>query len=412
MAYYDDLETQDPVERERQLFSSLREHVSRAQTASPHYANTLAGVDPTALNDRTALAKLPVLYKSDLIALQTTQQPFAGLSALVPGQMRRVFLSPGPIAEVQAHGGADHWRMARALYAAGIRTGDVILNAFAYHVTPAGFMFDEAAAAIGCAVFPGGVGNTDTQVQAIRHFRINAYTGTPDFLKIIIEKADSVGTPIPSISKALVTGGPLFPQLRVWYGERGVSVRQCYGTAELGLIAYEGAGPQDGMVIAENCIVEIVRPGTGELVQDGEVGEVVVTTFDDSYPLIRLATGDLSAIMPGQSPCGRTNRRLKGWMGRADQATKVKGMFVRPEQIAEVGRRHPGLGRMRLVVTRDGDTDSMALIVESASRDEGLAARLAETLQDVTKLRGTVSFSEPGTLPNDGKVIVDERKFD
>lgn len=409
---YDALEVQAPAERERELFAALRAHVTRAQLSSPYYAQKLAGVDPHALTDRAALAKLPVLYKSDLIKLQSENAPLGGLSGLAPGQMRRLFLSPGPIAEVQGRGDGDRWRMARALHAAGVRSGDMLFNGFAYHITPAGFMFDEAAALIGCAVFPGGVGNTETQVQAIRHFGINAYAGTPDFLKIIMEKAESLGTPITTITRALVTGGPLFPQLRDWYQQHGVAVRQCYGTAELGLVAYEGAGPQDGMVIAENCIVEIVRPGTGDPVPEGEVGEVVVTTFEEAYPLIRLATGDLSAVMPGQSPCGRTNSRLKGWMGRADQATKVKGMFVRPEQIAEVARRHPGLGRLRLTVTRDGEADAMSLAVESDTREESFATAIAATLQDVTKLRGTVNVVKPGSLPNDGKVIADERKYD
>jgi phenylacetate-CoA ligase len=409
---YDDLELRNPVERERQLFEALRTHVARAIERSPHFRATLAGVDPAALTSRATLAKLPVLYKLRLIELQAETPPLGGLTALEPGQMRRLFLSPGPIAEAQGvrGGKGDHWRMARALHAAGLRAGDIMFNGFSYHLTPAGFMFDEAAAAIGCAVLPGGVGNTETQVQAIRHFGINAYAGTPDFLKIILEKAEALETPITTMKKALVTGGPLFPQLRAWYEERGITIRQCYGTAELGLIAYEAAEPGDGMVVNEDRIVEIVRPGTGQPVADGEVGEVVVTSFDEDYPLIRFATGDLSAIMPGRSACGRTNIRLKGWMGRADQTTKVRGMFVHPKQVADVIRRFPDVLKARLEVTEVGGLDELRLICETEKGEPQLAEALREAIRAECRLRGEVAFTAIGGLPNDGKVIDDRRK--
>jgi phenylacetate-CoA ligase len=411
MDAFDALELRDPQERDRQLFEALRAHVGRAREFSPHYAQTLTGIEPALLTDRAALARLAVLYKSQLIELQAERPPLGGIAPAAPGQMRRLFLSPGPIAEAQGRHPAkgDHWRMARALHAAGIRAEDILFNGFSYHLTPAGFMFDEAAAAIGCAVFPGGIGNTETQVQAIRHFGINAYAGTPDFLKIILEKAEALETPITTMKKALVTGGPLFPQLRAWYEERGITVRQCYGTAELGLIAYEGAGPAEGMVVDEDCIVEIVRPGTGEPVADGEVGEVVVTSFDEDYPLIRLATGDLSAVMAGRSPCGRTNIRLKGWMGRADQTTKVRGMFVHPKQVWDVIRRFPDVLKARLEVTEVGGLDELRLICETEKREPQLAEALREAIRAECRLRGEVAFTGVGSLPNDGKVIDDRR---
>lgn len=412
MQAYDDLETRSPAERDRQTFEALRAHVARAKSASPYYARVLGDVDPSLLTDRAALAQLPVLYKSQLMELQAETPPLGGLTGMKPGEMRRLFLSPGPIAEAQGRDTAckgDHWRMARALHAAGFHAGDIVFNGFAYHLTPAGFMFDGAAAKIGCAVFAGGVGNTETQIQAIRHFGINAYVGTPDFLKIIMEKAEALGTPVTTIAKALVSGGPLFPPLRSWYEDRGVSVRQCYGTAELGLIAYEGAGPQDGMVIAEDCIVEIVRPGTGKPVGEGEVGEVVVTTFDEAYPLIRFATGDLSAIMSGCSPCGRTNARLKGWLGRADQTTKVRGMFIHPQQVANVIKRFPDIIRARLEVTETGGIDELRLICETQGNGSQFAEALREAIRIECRLRGEVEFIAPNTLPNDGKVIDDKR---
>lgn len=414
MQVYDSLEIRDPAERERQLLEALRALVTQVKSVSPYYAERLDGTSPAALTSRTALARLPVLYKSQLIELQAETRPFGGLTELAPGQMRRLFMSPGPIAEAQGRDDAskgDHWRMARALHAAGFRPGDMMFNGFSYHLTPAGFMFDAAAAKLGCAVFAGGVGNVGSQIQAIRHFGINAYAGTPDFLKIIMETAQSLQKPLITMEKGLVTGGPLFPQLRTWYEERGVLIRQCYGTAELGLIAYESATPSDGMVIAEDCIVEIVRPGTGDPVPEGEVGEVVVTTFDTAYPMIRLATGDLSAIMPGQSPCGRTNCRLKGWMGRADQTTKVRGMFVHPEQVANVIRRFPEIIRARFEVTETGGLDELCLLCETNASEPQIAEAVREAIRAECRLRSEVSFLAPNSLPNDGKVIDDKRSI-
>lgn len=386
---------------------ALRRQVGNAKARSPHYRKALRDVDPAALPDRRALASLPVLYKSDLIEMQEVEKPFGGISASKPGRFRRLFLSPGPIVEPQ--GEDDHWRMARALFAAGFRRHDVIANCFGYHLTPAGFMFDQAAAEIGCAVFPGGTGNTEAQVTAINRLGVSGYVGTPDFLKIIMEKAEELGTPLASLDKALVSGGPLFPQLRQWYGDNGVSVRQCYGTAELGLIAYETAGPGDGLVMDEGAIVEIVRPGTGDPVPDGEVGEVVVTTFDEAYPLIRLATGDLSAVMAGASPCGRTGRRLKGWMGRADQTTKVRGMFVHPRQVANIIRRFPQIARARMEVSEVGGKDSLLLRVESEEQSPALAEALTEAIRAECRVRGEVAFAAPNALANDGKIIDDRR---
>ena len=314
MDHFDALEARDPKVREDELFVALRLQVARAKANSAYYRRMLADVDPASITDRAALAQLPVLAKSDLIDLQAAAPPLGGLETVEIGGLRRLFMSPGPIAEAQARGEGDHWRMARALHAAGFRAGDRIVNCFSYHLTPAGFMFDSAAAEVGCAVFPGGVGATEAQVQAILHLGLTGYVGTPDFLQIILQKADEMGTPISTIDKALVTGGPLFPQMRAWYEERGVRVRQCYGTAELGLLAYETDRPEDGMVVDEGCVVEIVRPGGSETVEEGEIGEIVATTFNAACPLIRLGTGDLSAFAQGPSACGRTNRRIKdGW---------------------------------------------------------------------------------------------------
>jgi phenylacetate-CoA ligase len=319
-------------------------------------------------------------------------------------------MSPGPIFEPQSPV-PDAWGFARALYAAGFRAGELLHNCFAYHMTPGGFLLDDGARALGLSVFPAGPGNTEMQAEAIQHLRPAGYSGTPDYLKAILEKAAGLGRDVSSIKKALVSGGALFPSLREEYQSRGIAVLQAYGTADLGCIAYESAA-RDGLIVNENIIVEIVRPGTGDPVAEGEVGEVVVTSFNETYPLIRFATGDLSGAMPGLSPCGRTNARLRGWLGRADQTTKIKGMFVHPTQVAEIGRRHPELGRLRLIVTRDGEQDAMTLNAESAAVDQALSARVAETLAAVTKLRGAVQLAAPGSLPNDGKVISDERKYD
>jgi phenylacetate-CoA ligase len=406
--YFDVFETQDPAVREAGLMQRLGAFIDMAMLSAPGWTRHLEGIgNDRPIDSRAKLAAIPLLRKSALIELQQAHPPFGGFVTDRP--ITRIMVSPGPIYEPQA-AGPDPWRMARALHAAGFRAGDIVHNAFAYHLTPAGFMLDEAARALGCAVIPAGTGNTGQQAETIARLRPVAYVGTPDYLKVLLDKVDEMGAGPASIVKALVTGGALFPAMRAEYAARGVNVLQCYATAELGLIAYESA-PDGGMIVNEGIIVEIVRPGTGDPVPDGETGEVVVTNFDETYPLIRFATGDLSAVMPSPSPCGRTGVRLKGWMGRADQTAKVKGMFVRPEQIAEIGKRHPGLGRLRLRVRRAGDQDEMALIAETDALDEGLRSRLAETLTAVTRLKGDVEFAAPGSLPNDGKVIADERDY-
>jgi phenylacetate-CoA ligase len=407
-AYFDALETQDPAAREAGLMQQLAGFIDAAIAHAPGWARHFEGMRENGLiESRADLARLPLLRKSDLAELQKAHPPFGGFVTTKP--VARIMVSPAPIYEPQP-AGPDPWRMARALYAAGFRQGDVIHNAFAYHLTPAGFMLDEAAQALGCTVIPAGTGNSEQQAEAIIHLRPNGYVGTPDYLKVLLDKVNEMGGGPCTISKALVSGGALFPAMRADYAARGVRALQCYATAELGLIAYE-SGADRGMIVNEGIIVEIVRPGTGDPVADGEVGEVVVTNFDETYPLIRLATGDLSAVMAGPSPCGRTGTRLKGWMGRADQTTKVKGMFVHASQVAEIGKRHPELGRLRLVVRRAGDQDEMVLMAEGASAGEALGASVAKTLASVTRLKGAVELAAPGTLPNDGKVIVDERDY-
>ncbi|MCC0027652.1 MAG: AMP-binding protein [Zhengella sp.] len=410
--FFDGLETRDPAEREGALFATLPDFLARAMAAVPALSRWLDGVDPAAVNSREALARLPVLRKGELLEMQQAEPPFGGFANPEALKGNRVFMSPGPLFEPQGIG-PDPWKSARAFHAAGIRPGDIIHNAFAYHMTPGGFILDEGARAYGCVVFPAGVGNTEMQVEAAAALRPSAYSGTPDFLKIMLDKAAETGKDLSSIRRALVSGGALFPSLREDYASRGVSVLQCYATAECGVIAYETADaegtPLPGMLINEDMIVEIVRPGTGDPVADGEVGEVVVTTFNEAYPLVRLGTGDLSAILPGQSPCGRTNRRIRGWMGRADQRTKIKGMFVDPKQVAQVMRRHPEILKARLVVTRDGASDAMTLLVEE--RGDADAAAIAATLREATKLSGKVEVAEAGTLPNDGKIIADERDY-
>jgi phenylacetate-coenzyme A ligase PaaK-like adenylate-forming protein len=405
--HFDALEIRDPEEREREQLAQLPELVASAVRA-PGWAKHLGGVDAKSLASRAALAALPLLRKSDLIALQKDNPPFGGLNVTPPGQMRRLLMSPGPIFEPQG-GGSDWWGAAPALFAAGFRAGDIVHNAFAYHLTPGGFMLEAGAHALGCAVIPAGVGNTEQQIDAIAHYRPSGYVGTPDFLKILLDTAVKFGKDASSLRRGLVSGAALPASLRQELSSRGVEVLQCYATADLGVIAYESAA-REGMIVNESLIIEIVRPGTGEPVTEGDVGEVVVTSFNPDYPMIRFATGDLSAVLPGPSPCGRTNTRIKGWMGRADQTTKVKGMFVHPGQIAEVAKRHPELARVRLLVTREGEQDAMTLMAESTSPTADLAAALAATLQSVTKLRGEVQLVAPGTLSNDGKVIVDQRE--
>jgi phenylacetate-CoA ligase len=404
--FYDELETRPPEKREGQQFSALPDLIARAMSA-PGWREQLAGVDSKAVTSRAALAKLPVLRKSELKERQTSRPPLGGFAVTAPGKLKRLLVSPGPIFEPEGYG-RDFWNSARALFAAGFRGGDIVHNSFAYHLTPGGFILEAGAHALGCAVIPGGVGNTEQQIEAIAQLKPNGYTGTPDFLKILLDAGEKAGTDVSSIKRALVSGAALPSSLRSELGSRGVAVMQCYATAELGVIAYETPA-LEGMVVNESVIVEIVRPGTGDPIGEGEVGEVVVTSFNPDYPMIRLATGDLSAVLAGRSPCGRTNMRIKGWMGRADQTTKVKGMFVHPGQIAEVAKRHPELGRLRLRVTRQGEQDAMTLAAECPAPATGLADAIAATLQSVTKLKGAVEFVAPGSLPNDGKIIADER---
>ena len=413
-SHFDDRETRAPEIRESETFKGLRTLLERSLERLPALAAWLGHPDPTTLTDRAALAALPVLRKPDLMEMQAANPPFGGLADPDALHGNRVFLSPGPVWEPQGLG-ADPWSAARALFAAGFRAGDIIHNSLAYHMTPGGFILDEGARALGCLVFPAGAGNTEAQVDAAARLKPTGYTGTPDYLKIILEKADELGQDLGSIKRALVSGGALFPSLRQYYADRGVSVLQCYATADLGVIAYESAdadgAPHPGMIVNEDMIVEIVRPGTNQPVPDGEVGELVVTTLNPAYPLVRFGTGDLSAILPGASPCGRTGPLIKGWMGRADQRTKVKGMFVDPKQVSEVLKAHPGIARARLVVSRSGDADVMTLRVEPAPGAALETAPIAATLSAIAKLRGAVEIAAPGTLPNDGKVIADERDY-
>lgn len=411
-AYFDDSEIQGADQREAVLFAALPDFLTEACAQAPGLGAWLAGINPSTVASRAALARLPVLRKPELMEFQAGDPPFGGFANPKALQHGRVFMSPGPVWEPQGFG-ADPWGCARALFAAGVRAGDIVHNAFAYHMTPGGFLVDEGARALGCLVFPAGVGNTDMQVDAAAALKPSTYCGTPDFLKALLDRASEMGKDLASFRKALVSGGALFPSLREEYQARGVAVLQCYATADLGVIAYESADPDGhpnpGMIVNENLIVEIVRPGTGDPVPDGEVGELVVTTFNTAYPLVRFGTGDLSAILPGQSPCGRTNLRINGWMGRADQRTKVKGMFVDPKQIADLQKRHPEIARARLVVTRDGERDAMTLRVEIGGTID--AGAIESTLRELTKLGGTVELVEPSTLPNDGKVIADERDY-
>lgn len=405
--HYDSLEIRDPAVREREQFAQMPAAIAHAMTA-PGWAKHLVGTDAKAISSRAALARLPIFRKADLVALQKAYPPFGGLNVTAASKVRRLLMSPGPIFEPEGEG-PDWWGAARALYAAGFRAGDIVHNSFAYHLTPGGFILESGAHALGCAVIPGGTGNTEQQLEAIAHYRPTGYIGTPDFLKILLDTAEKTGKDASSFKRALVGGAALPASLREELGSRGVAVLQCYATADLGVIAYESEA-REGMIVNETVVVEIVRPGTGDPVPDGEVGEVVVTSLNRDYPMIRLATGDLSALMPGVSPCGRTNARIKGWMGRADQTAKVKGMFVHPKQIAEIAARHPELKRLRLVVGREAEQDTMTLLAECAPADAALETAIAATLQSITKLKGSVKLMTPGTLPNDGKLIADERK--
>lgn len=417
--FYDSLETRSPAQRESELMARLPGQIAHAQQRSGAFAAILQGIDAAAITSRQALAQLPVTRKSELLERQTAHRPdqvFGGFNAIHTGRdMPRVFASPGPIYEPESRR-ADYWRMARALFAAGFRAGDLVHNCFSYHFVPAGSMMETGAHALGCTVFPGGTGQTEQQVQAMADLRPAGYVGTPSFLKIILEKAAEMGVQLPSVTKALLSAEAFPPSLRDWFAARGVAGYQCYGTADLGLIAYETAA-REGLVLGEDIIVEIVRPGTGDPVAEPkageapEVGELVVTTLNPDYPLIRFGTGDLSAYLPGPCPTGRTNARIQGWMGRADQTTKVRGMFVHPRQVAEIVRRFPQIARARLVVSGEMASDRMQLLVETTETSPGLAQQVVDALREVTKLRGEVQMLPPGSLPNDGKVVEDARSY-
>jgi phenylacetate-CoA ligase len=410
MNFHDTRETRDPETRERDLLARLPAQIAHARAAAPAFARLLADVDPDSVTSRAALATLPVIRKSELLELQKASRPFGGFSAVGWGAAcRRVFASPGPLYEPEG-ARPDYYRLARALFAAGFRAGDLVHNTFSYHFTPAGSMMETAAHALGCTVFPAGVGQTEQQLAAIADLQPNAYVGTPSFLRILLDKADELGVRV-SFTKAFVSGEAFPPSMREAFAARGIAAYQVYATADIGLIAYETQA-REGMVVDEDVLLEIVRPGTGDPVAPGEVGEVVVTTFNPDYPLIRFGTGDLSAMLAGTSPCGRTNVRIKGWMGRADQTTKVKGMFVHPGQIAQVVRRHPEITRARLVVDNPDLNDRMTLMCEVAGGgSEALADALAASIRELTKLRGEVAFLPTGALANDGKVIDDVRVY-
>jgi len=404
-SHFDDLETRSPGSRAEALARALPEQIARAQ-ALPGYAGAFDGVEAARITDAGALAALPVLRKSDLGRAQGAAGPFGGLTTRAAHGFAHVFQSPGPIYEPGGDG-HDWWRMGRFLHACGVGQGDIVQNCFGYHLTPAGMIFENGARAVGAAVLPAGTGQTELQARAAHDIGVTAYAGTPDYLKVILDKAAEMGLPL-EITRAAVGGGALFPSLRAEYAERGIACLQCYATADLGNIAYESAA-QDGMIVDEGVIVEIVRPGTGDPVPEGEVGEVVVTTLNPDYPLIRFATGDLSAVMEGESPCGRTNMRIKGWMGRADQTTKIKGMFVRPEQVAALVARHAGIGRARVIASREGEADVMTVRIEAA---EGAPEHFAGAVSEVLKLKGRIEIVPPGSLPNDGKVIEDARSYE
>jgi phenylacetate-CoA ligase len=415
--HHDALETREPAAREAALMAALPAQLRAAQ-AVPALATLLQGVDADGVRSRAALAQLPVTRKAEVLQAQQAQRgsdALGGYSAIgwrsqqALRRAQRVYQSPGPIYEPEGTG-RDYWRAARALFAAGFRAGDLVHNSFSYHLTPGGWIMDNGAQALGCTVFPGGVGNTELQLQAMSDLRPDGYAGTPSFLRIALEKATETGVALPSLKKALVSGEAFPPSLRDWLQARGVVAYQAYATADVGVIAYETSA-REGLVLDEGVIVEIVRPGTGDPVPEGEVGEVLVTVLNPDYPLVRFATGDLSAVLGGTCPTGRTNVRIKGWMGRADQTTKVRGMFVHPGQIAEVLRRHPEIGRARLVVEGEMANDRMTLHVECAQALDGIAEAVAASVRDVTKLRSDVQVVAPGTLANDGKVIDDARSY-
>ena len=413
--FFDSLETRPSEERENALLAALPQQIANAKTRTPAFAAILHGVEAVNVDSRAALARLPVTRKHELLERQQAARlaggdPFGGFSALGYGaHMPHVFASPGTIYEPEGCR-PDYWRMARAMYAAGFRSGQLIHNCFSYHFVPAGSMMETGARTLGCTVFPGGTGQTEQQVQAMAELQPDGYIGTPSFLKIIVEKAAEMKVALPTVTRALVSGEAFVPSLRDWLGERGIAGYQCYASADLGLIAYE-TGAREGLVLDEGVIVEIVRPGTGDPVAEGEVGELVVTTLNTDYPLIRFGTGDLSAILPGVCPTGRTNKRIKGWMGRADQTVKIRGMFVHPAQVALITRRFPEVLKARLVVSGEMADDRMHFQVEAASGHAGLEQKIGDAIRDVTKLRGTVELVAPGSLPNDGKVIEDARSY-
>ncbi len=408
--FFDSLETRDPQERQQALIQAVSTQVGHAKNKAPAYKTQLADIDPGEINDIAVIAKLPITRKSELIEQQQKNHPFGGYAAIAAPELAYVFASPGPIYEPGSNR-HDYWRFARTLYAAGFRSGDLIQNCFSYHFTPAGSMVDSGAHALGCSVIPAGVGQSELQVQTIVDLCPQAYAGTPSFLKIIFDKADELGSDVGSINKALVGGEALPPSLRAGFVEHGIRVQQCYATADLGVIAYESSA-QQGLIIDEGVYLEIVRPGTGDPVAEGEVGEVVVTTLNPDYPLIRFATGDLSAIMSGSSPCGRTNQRIKGWMGRADQTAKVRGMFIHPEQVDKVVKRHPEIIKARLVIEWIDESDAIKLLCEATDADESLQAAVIDSIRQICKLRGEVELLEADSLPNDGKVIDDIRQYD
>jgi len=409
--HFDKLEIRSPKARETALLAALPRHIAWAKKRAPGFAKLLAKVNPAKIRSRKALAALPLTRKSDLAPLQKALPPLGGLNAATPAKL---FISPGPINDMEG-AGTNWWRTARGLFAGGFRRGDTILNSYAYHFTPAGSMLESGAIALGCTVVPAGTGQTEMQVGAIDRMRISGYVGTPSFLKLIVEKAHELKADISSLKKAQVGAEYLPPVLRTALGDVGIAVTQMYGSADLGLIAYESLLPDGsvapGMILEEGLLLEIVRPGTGDPVEPGEVGEVVITSFNKDYPLIRFATGDLSAVLPGTSPCGRTNVRIKGWMGRADQSTKVRAMFVTPGQVSEILRRHRYVEKARLVVEGEAGNDRMTLKCEVKDRRAEFAEAIVESIRDVTKLRGEVELVAPGSLPNDGKVIEDLRKY-
>ena len=408
--FFDELETRSADARAASVAECLPEAIAHAKANAAGYGSALDDIDPATITDRAALTSLPVLRKADLMRKQAEMPPLGGFNGVPLNQIDMIFQSPGPIYEPGMRAGQigkarDFWRFGRALFAAGLRAGDLVHNCFAYHFTPAGQMFESAAAVVGATVFPAGTGQTELQARAMASLAAVGYAGTPDYLKAILEKGDELGLDMSAIGQAFVSGGPLFPAMRQEYADRGITCRQSYGTADVGMVAYESLA-MDGMIVDEGAIVEICTPGTGDPVPDGDIGEVVVTVFTPEFPLLRFATGDMSAVMPGTSPCGRTNMRIVGWRGRADQATKVKGMFVRPEQVADLVARHDAIERVRVTVGHDGSADTMAVAIETTADDPAI---FDAPVRDILKLRGDISLCPPGSLPRDGIVIEDTR---